>query len=154
VKTPVLLAALALAPLASCASSGGSDPASTSGAVRFESLARSEQSGLTEPQRSVIRTEQAWEAAWYGINVYRMPKPPAPEVDFEREMVVLVALGERTSAGHAVEVVSVEREGGFLRVLARATAPAAGSDQAAVLTHPYHAVRVPRSDGPVEVVLE
>jgi hypothetical protein len=156
VKTPLLLATLALAPLLSCASAdGGSKATATrSGAVRFESLARQEQSSLAEPERRVIRSAQAWHEAWARINTYRMPAPPPPEVDFEREMVVLVALGPKPTAGHAVEVVAVEREGGFLRVRARVSEPGPGTDQAQVITHPFHAVRLERSDGPVEIVVE
>ena len=80
--------------------------------------------------------------------------PPVPPVDFARDMVVLVGLGERPSGGWRVEVRSVEREGAFLRVRARALPPPAGTAQAAALSHPFHAVRVPRSDGPVEIVVE
>jgi hypothetical protein len=151
-KLIAVLAALATLALTCCSSTGGAEEEAP-GPVEFESLVRQEQSGLVAAEQRVIRTPQAWAEAWKQIMQYRIPAPELPVVDFERDMVVLVALGERPTAGHAVEIVSVEREGGFLRVLARET-KAAGDVQATVLTHPIHAVCVPRSDGPVEVAFE
>jgi PrcB C-terminal len=149
--TAACFALVALA-LVSCSSTG--EAPQTSGPVEFESLVRQEQTGLVEPEQRVIRTEQAWSEAWKQIMTYRIPAPELPAVDFERDMVVLVALGERPTAGYAVEVVSIQRDGAFLRVVARETKPSADMAQATVLTHPVHAVRVPRSDGPVEVAFE
>ena len=153
-KPCALLAPLVLLALVACSSTRSAEPSDSSGPVAFESIARQEQSGLTEPEHSVIRTQQAWVELWQRINVYRIPAPPAPTLDFARDMVVLVALGQRPSAGHSVEVVAIERDGSFLRVRAKSRAPAPGAVQAAVLTHPFHAVRVARSDGPVEIVVE
>lgn len=151
-KLIATLSALTVLALASCSSTGDASEEAP-GTVEFESLVRQEQSGLTQPEQRVIRTDQAWAEAWKQIMQYRIPAPVMPAVDFERDMVVLVALGERPTAGHAVEIVSVEREGGFLRVRARES-ETTGDVKATVLTHPIHAVRVPRSDGPVEVEFE
>ncbi len=149
--TAACFALVALA-LVSCSSTG--EATEKAGPVEFESLVRQEQTGLVAPEQRVIRTEQAWSEAWKQIMTYRIPAPERPVIDFERDMVVLVALGERPTAGYAVEVVSIERDGAFLRVVARETKPSADMAQATVLTHPVHAVRVPRSDGPVEVAFE
>jgi hypothetical protein len=150
-KLTAFLAAFVGVALASC-SSTPDEP--TSAPFGFESLVRQEQSGLVAPEQRVIRTEQAWAEAWKEIMTYRVPAPELPAVDFARDMVVLVALGERPTAGHSVQVVSVELDGAFVRVLARETKPSADMAQATVVTHPVHAVRVARSDGPVEVVVE
>jgi hypothetical protein len=149
--TAAWIALVALA-LSSCSSTH--EATQTPGPVEFESLVRQEQTGLVDAEQRVIRTDQAWSEAWQQIMAYRIPAPERPVIDFERDMVVLVALGERPTAGHSVEVVSIERDGAFLRVVARETKPSADMAQATVLTHPVHAVRVPRSDGPVEVTFE
>ena len=144
--------AFAVLALASCSSTG--EATEKAGPIEFESLVRQEQTGLVAPEQRVIRTDQAWSEAWHQIMAYRIPAPERPAIDFDHDMVVLVALGERPTAGYSVEVVSIERDGAFLRVVARETKPSADMAQATVLTHPVHAVRVPRSDGPVEVAIE
>ncbi len=155
---PARLSLLACLLAAACqaAHQGGAhtDGSSARAPVEFATVARGDQSGFAGPARMVIRTREGWSVYWSRHAANRLPPPPCPEIDFARDMVVVLSLGERPSAGYAVEVHSVEREGAFLRVQARERKPAPGTGQAAVVTHPFHIVRLPRSAGPVEIVVK
>ncbi len=122
--------------------------------VEFGTVARGDQSGFQGPQQLVIRTREGWQAAWARHASNRLPPPPCPEIDFSRDMVVVLALGDRPSAGFGLEVESVAKDGAFLRIRARERAPAKGTAQAAVVSRPFHILRVPRSPGPVEIAIE
>jgi hypothetical protein len=106
-------------------------------------------SGLDEPQRTVVRDEVAWRAAWAAIWRRHSPEPPLPPVDFEREMLVIAALGSRPSTGYGILVDSAFAEGEGLLVQIRTVAPGVRCGTGGALTQPVDVARVPRTDGAV-----
>ncbi len=102
-----------------------------------------------EPGVRVLRDAAAWEAAWRELQA-GLAAGPAPAVDFARDMVVVVAAGERSSGGHTVRVdgTSTAADGALL-LHVTATAPGDGCMSAAVVTSPVDVVRVPRAPGAV-----
>ncbi len=77
-----------------------------------------------------------------------------PDVDFEKDMVVLIAVGARSSAGYRVVPVSVRAEGDKTLIRARERTPPPDSIAASVITYPFLALSVPMRKGPVEVTLK
>lgn len=116
------------------------------------SIAYGYQTGIAGPARMVVRTAEEWHAVWVRHNSRTLPTPPVPKIDFTREMVLGVALGQRPTAGFGVRIVEVRHEGGQLRVDARETRPPTGAIVPQVISQPYEFVKVPRFDG--EVVFE
>ena len=106
-------------------------------------------SGLTESTRLVIRDASAWAEMWARLSTAR-PVPPLPTVDFNREMVVVAALGARPSGGHSIVVESASREGGSVYVTVRSEVPGSGCLLSQALTSPVDVARMPRTDDPVQ----
>ena len=106
--------------------------------------------GYATAAREVIRGAPQWAEAWKRANSHMAPVPRAPAVDFTKEMVALAALGEKPSGGHGIEIVAAWRTGGKLRILVATRAPAEGQASIAMMTRPWHAVVLPKSDEPVE----
>ena len=103
-------------------------------------------SGLREPERLVIRDEREFAAIWtkaYGIIE---PAPPIPEVDFKRNQVIVVAMGEQANGGYAIEVAGVAASGGRLAVDVMMTKPGPGCAVTGALTQPLDMVKVPAID--------
>lgn len=67
----------------------------------------------------------------------------APEVDWDRSMVVLVTLGQRTSAGYGIEVVSLKQDADQLVAEVKITQPESSLQQQ-TMTAPYHLLRLDR----------
>src|SRR5919205_627256 len=63
--------------------------------------------GVSERSQRVVRTQAEWERLWAQLRGNEVPAPPAPKVDWSREMVLAVFMGERNSGGHSVSVRSV-----------------------------------------------
>jgi len=106
-------------------------------------------SGLAEPGRQVVRDAAAWSALWARITAPHGPPPPLPAVDFAREMVLVAAMGSRSTGGYSVRVEGVdggEREW-VATVAEQRPGPRCGTIQA--VTAPVDIVVVPRSDRPV-----
>lgn len=105
-------------------------------------------SGLREPVRRVVRTDGAWTEMWAAIQQPVHPAPPAPAINFDQEMVIVVAMGEQRSGGYLVTIERVSEAGdGGIDVIVRTQRPGTGCATAAVLTQPLDIVRVPRRDG-------
>src|SRR5439155_15566888 len=77
-----------------------------------------------------------------------------PPVDFSREMVVGVFMGERDTGGYQIEIIEVERTASVLRVLYVTREPEAGAILTQALTQPFHLVRLARDDAFVSFVRE
>lgn len=75
-------------------------------------------------------------------------KPALPEVDFQRNMVLLVSMGQQPSAGYGYDVsrvsASVENHTAVVRVTP--VTPPPGVLTAQMITHPCILIRVPRGE--------
>jgi hypothetical protein len=105
-------------------------------------------SGFTGPEQLVLRDQAAWQAAWARLHE-GMVAPALPTVDFTREMVVLLALGERSSGGHQVRFDGITASGADATVRYTITEPGAGCMTTQAMTAPVDIVRVPRATGTV-----
>jgi hypothetical protein len=77
------------------------------------------------------------------------PAPDPPRVEFEREMLIVVALGERPTGGYGIVVDSAETRPDGLFVTVRTIAPGKGCMLTQALTQPVDIARVPRHEGQV-----
>jgi hypothetical protein len=109
-------------------------------------LAQETYSAAKEPRREVLRDPTTWQSLWSELQLARRIAPP---FDFDRQMVLFVALGERRTGGYAIEVVRAEIVEGKLVVHVREIKPQPGALTTMALTAPFHAVAVPRHDLPV-----
>lgn len=120
----------------------------------FSTLAKGFQSGVREPAQVVIRSRDDWVAFW-GRHTRTQAGPPAlPSVDFSREMIAALFMGERGTGGYEIEITRVERAGSGLAVHYRSRGPTPGAMLTQTLTQPFHLIKLPRDDGPVTFVAE
>lgn len=123
--------------LAGCASPTTGRP------VGWRTLSRGLTSGLTEAKREVIRDEVTYFKLWadHAADANRQALPPT--VDFTREMVVVVALGNRPTGGYTVEIVDMEIRGKTLHVRVGERTPSPGALQIQQITQPFQMVALP-----------
>lgn len=118
--------------------------------LRAEPYSFAYYSGLDQPGRIVVRDETSWQALWSQIHERFSEVPPVPAVDFSREMVVVVALGLRSSGGYSILVDAAhEASNAGLLVTVRSISPGSKCARTAALTQPVDIARVPRRDGEV-----
>jgi hypothetical protein len=124
------------------------DPVPDQAQSSFSRVLTQNASGFDEPAELVIRDRAALESAWARA-FNQVQGNPAPAVDFSRETVILVALGPRTSGGHAVRVDAVTRSGESAVVRYTATSPGPDCMSTQALTSPVEVVRTARIGGAV-----
>lgn len=119
-----------------------------------EVLLRGDDGTFTGFTLHLVREDHEWEALWPRIAGRRFEPPPAPRVDFAQRTLILLALGERPSAGYGLEVRSLERRDVAIALRVAETRPLPDSMQAQVVTSPYLVLSLPRHEGPLELVIE
>jgi hypothetical protein len=103
-------------------------------------------SGLVERRNYIIKDREAWQALWEAVYAFVMIRPPAPEIDFTRDMVIAVAVGEQPTGGYTVEIEQVVAVGDSLQVFINEGLPGRDLVVTDALTQPYHIVRLHRVD--------
>ena len=105
-------------------------------------------SRINDELRIVIRDRETWDTVWK--RMFAPPSasvPPLPEIDFSREMLVVVSMGSRPSGGYRI-IVNSAREL-RLRVEVEVLSSSPCGLAPAIMTAPVDIVRIPRTDFPV-----
>lgn len=112
-------------------------PAPAAGNLEIRRIGQWANTGIAESRRLVIRDNQAWSAFWTELGV-----GDRPEVDFNRNVVVAVAMGQRSSGGYDIAVQGVSGVAGELTVDVVETSPAPTCATTMALTQPVDVVVV------------
>jgi hypothetical protein len=110
-------------------------------------------SGLDKPARIVVRDDVTWRALWSQIYLGSAPVPPLPAIDFSREMIVVVALGSRSTGGYGIllEDASADAKDGTA-IAVRSMSPGPGCGVTLAFTQPVDIARLPLRQGEVRFV--
>ena len=135
--------------LAACVVWAAGSAAAERAVLPFSTVAKGFASGVQEPLQVAIRTREEWVAFWARHTRAQVQPPSAPPVDFSREMLVGISLGERATGGYEVEITKVERGDSELRVHYRSKSPDPGAMVTQARTQPYHLIKLSRDDSPL-----
>lgn len=112
---------------------------------QLTTIARSTMSHIDVPRQAVVRTQAEWTDLW---KAHAGTAPP-PKVDFAKATVVAVFLGERMTAGYAVEIVRARMDGATLVVSWSERKPGGDQMTAQIVTSPAHIVSIPAFPGEI-----
>jgi len=120
----------------------------------FRTLAKGIFSAFREPKRELIKDKSEFEKAWAQCSARDESRTKIPDVDFETEMVLLVAMGQQRTGGYAIEITAVTPTQDRVRVALKTKEPAPGGITIQALTAPFHMVAVPRSELKLEFITQ
>jgi hypothetical protein len=130
----------------------GAEPVTTTPADSM--FSHLQYSGIVSRQRTVIRDSEDWLAMWAKMVGPEAPKPPVPDVDFSKYMIVLAAMGQKPTGGYSVAIDGVYQSKSYLYASVTETSPGRNCVVTQALTTPVDAVLVPLSDSPIVFVEE
>jgi hypothetical protein len=133
--------ALAVLLLLGCNGNGITIP---TGPVPMTKVFSDRHSGLRTPREEVIAQPARWQQVWDEIMSTRSPKPPLPAVDFDRDIVLLAALGETGDACKSLVIEEVTHASDLLFVKIKETRPPMSCSCPPVTVQPVDIVTVPR----------
>jgi hypothetical protein len=126
-------------------------PRETIPLTRFAAQATAfvEYSGVGDSLRTVVRDSVEWRRMWAQINAPFIPRPSLPPVDFQREMVVVAAMGRQPGGGYDIIIERATEDSSGIEVLIRRTIPGERCPTSAAVTQPVDLARIPASNKPV-----
>jgi hypothetical protein len=124
--------------------------------VSFVNLDNGFRSGVREPKFVVIKTVNDLKELWSSHVSGSIPSKALPSVDFQKEMVVAVFLGEKATGGYSVEITKIEetRQKRVLTVSIRESKPAPDAMVTQALTQPFHIVKLKKLELATTFVFE
>jgi PrcB C-terminal len=141
------LALLLSLPVAACNGSSPTVPTLPNGPITLgPPLYAAQNSGITESTRQVVRVQSTFEMVWADVVGAQMPVPPLPDVDFQRDMVLVVGLGTQPDGCYAIAVTDAFGDGIDLTVTVTETGPTPTCTCALGLVQPVEVIEVPRAD--------
>ena len=114
--------------------------------VSFQTVAKGFRSGIRESLQTVARSQSDWEDLWRKHVSNQTNPPPPPAIDFTKDIVAAVFLGERPTGGYEIDIVSAEQSDGSLTISFEEKRPRPGGIQTQAFTQPFHIVRVANKD--------
>ena len=117
--------------------------------IKVEKEWKGNHCGYTEPERLVVKTKDQWMEVWRKMHRLRLSTPELPLIDFKKEMVIAVFMGERKTGGYEIEIIRVTQKESKIFVEVEEKEPPSDSVQTMVLTQPYHLIVIPKPSLPV-----
>jgi hypothetical protein len=110
-------------------------------------------SGLDSPQRLVVRDDASWQTLWNEIHSRGTPVPPVPAIDFSREMIVVAAMGTRSTGGYGILLESASEYGtDGIAISVLSISPGSNCGVTLAFTTPVDIARLPLHPGPVRFI--
>jgi hypothetical protein len=110
--------------------------------VAVQTIAKGSRSGVREPSQIAIRSQGEWQKLWRQHTSTSTASGPLPTVDFDKEIVAAVFLGEKPTGGYNVEISSAELTDSLLTIFVKETSPNPGAIVTQGFTQPFHIVRI------------
>ncbi len=134
---------------------GSPTPPVNGSPTAFETIDIDDQSGVTGERPQVFKrdTQAGWEELWSRHQGNVSPVPGAPDVDFSREMVIAAVDQTEPSGGYGFEITGIEEIEGRLVVRVSKAIPGSDCIVTAVITQPFHIVRMAKSDLEPELLI-
>ncbi|MFZ6799624.1 hypothetical protein [Undibacterium sp. Di24W] len=104
-------------------------------------------SGVTSNRNVVVKDQASWMGLWQEHN---KSNANIPNVDFSKNMIVGLFMGQRSSGCYAIEAATLWRAAGKIQLTRRDRNPGPTTICTANITAPYLLIEIPRSDETLE----
>ncbi len=111
------------------------------------------QSGLTLTKQLLIGNAADWQELWGVHQSNRRPPRLLPPIDFSKDMLIAVFLGEQPTGGHRVTIHDLVKTPTHLQVNIKIAAPDKDAMVTMALTQPYVIIKTLRTNLPVQFEL-
>jgi hypothetical protein len=110
--------------------------------VTFQNVGKGYRSGVHAPLQIAARSQSEWTALWSQHAWVDSSSQQPPVIDFEKEIVIGLFLGDKPTGGYDVQISRVERRNDALTIYYQEKSPLPGAMVTQALTQPFHIVRI------------
>lgn len=115
-------------------------------AVSIRTIDKHLTSGFQEPLEKFVATEKDWIELWNQRQEPKAPKRQHPAVDFDKDVVVVAALGPKPGTGYTVEITRIVKTKDEIQIYVRKTAPDPAALKTGQPTSPFVLIRMVKPD--------
>lgn len=134
--------------LSSCASTPPPPDPALEKHPPFTVIDQGSHSGLTLAKHLVIYSADDWQELWQ-VHTNK----PLPKIDFSKDMVIAVFLGEYPTGGYIVGIHELEKSATALQVSLNIQSPTPGSVLTMELSQPFVIIKTGRNTLPINFTL-
>lgn len=124
--------------------------------ISFTTLDRGIQSGLNVPLRKVVKEQKNWEDLWAEIHpiIENNPSLARPAVDFDKEMVLAIFMGFKSTGGYTTEIIKIIETKNALEVTILEKGPESNTIVTQAFTSPYYLAKTSKINKSVVFAIE
>ena len=112
------------------------------GEISFSTIAAGNYSGISKKKNVIISNQKDFEKIWSECYSIQIPQPKAPQINFEKECVLIAFSGEFSSGGYKVELANINKKRRSMNVDVINTAPGADCNVTSAMTQPFHMIKM------------
>ena len=109
--------------------------------VSFQEIELTGAAKQTGPIKLVIDSQEEFLKLWEGSTSGVIPGYSKPPVDFSKETVISVFMGEKSTGGYSIEIVKIVEQTDKIIIYVRETSPKPGDIVTQAFTYPQHIVK-------------
>lgn len=149
-----LLGCLCMMTACTPTASNGSDNGSYGNAAEpegtklyFQTIEQRAMSGIDNKEEHIVSDDKQWATLWAKVHSNQSPVPNMQAVNFNKEQVLAVFMGQKNSGGYGIEIKRVIDTGKKIVVVVEEITPPEGAIVTMALTQPFHIVKIENPDG-------
>jgi hypothetical protein len=143
----ILSILLPLAIFSSCTSSQNLNEKGN--AINFTAIKRGGNSNYTKFTTVEIHNFKELGEVWGNFYAKYDRKPPIPTIDFEKNMLIAVALGERNAGSYSIQVKSILETKTNITIVVEENKPGASCTTASVMVYPFQLIEITQQNKPI-----
>lgn len=132
--------------LVGCSSNKHSVLEKGSDTMTWETILENSHGGPVKPQIIVAKEASITEEFYAQINKARKPGFAIPEIDYTKEMLIMVCMGEKNTGGYGSSIYSVVDKGSYVEITIKDTTPEKGAMTTMVITQPFYIAKLPTTN--------
>lgn len=119
--------------------------------IPFQVLITISHSNFTDQKNLIVDSSEGLDEIFATINSTRKPGIPVPKVDFQKENVAVINIGERATGGHSVLVKEIIEQEDKIVIYYEENGPKAGENATMVITSPFTMFKFQKQTKPIMI---
>ena len=114
--------------------------------IPFQILVQDTYGGYASSKFMVIENNNSLIEVFNLLNKSRSPDLEIPVINFEKESVIALFLGEKNSGGYAITIEQVLDKSNKVYVVYKVVSPGVGDMVTSVMTQPFSIIKIPKTN--------
>jgi len=117
--------------------------------ISFIEIKTGQNSGYSKFTTIEIHNVKELSEVWVNLFAKYDRKPPIPTIDFEKKMLIAVALGERNNGSYSIKIESILETKNGITVITEENKPGNTCNSTSVMVYPFQLIEISKTTNPI-----